>query len=224
VEDRQGGYRRPSRTCGTRLCHRKLDFGGAVSAVRSVRSRSLRVRRFAGHGTFIVLAHYCNSSFNMDSTVEEIPPFSLKPWKTQGRRFSAPLFGAPPAGHMPTKPTNSYLLQNVKLRRSYVFRKGAYGMDETENGVVGFATGRSASRERLNMVWRLGGAAPAAGVWAQRVSLTLSNIRSAPRLKRSPTVAQVRKFPGSRLVCDLTNNSAMAGIETQPKFHRRSDN
>jgi hypothetical protein len=26
----------PSRTCGTRLCHRKLDFGGAVSAVRSV--------------------------------------------------------------------------------------------------------------------------------------------------------------------------------------------
>jgi len=35
VEDRQGGYRRPSRTCGTRLCHRKLDFGGAVSAVRS---------------------------------------------------------------------------------------------------------------------------------------------------------------------------------------------
>src|SRR6516225_11292729 len=52
VEDRQGGYRRPSRTCGTRLCHRKLDFGGAVSAVRSVRSRSLRVRRFAGHGTF----------------------------------------------------------------------------------------------------------------------------------------------------------------------------
>jgi hypothetical protein len=103
VEDRQGGCRRPSRNCGTRLCHRKLDFGGAVSAVRSVRSRSLRVRRFAGHGTFIVLAHYCNSSFNMDSTVEEIPPFSLKPWKTQGRRFSAPLFGAPPAGHMPHK-------------------------------------------------------------------------------------------------------------------------
>src|SRR6516165_4733596 len=30
-------------------------------------------------------------------------PFSLKPWKTQGRRFSAPLFGAPPAGHMPHK-------------------------------------------------------------------------------------------------------------------------
>jgi hypothetical protein len=25
----------PSRTCGTRLRHRKLDFGGAVSAVRS---------------------------------------------------------------------------------------------------------------------------------------------------------------------------------------------
>ena len=38
-------------------------------------------------------------------------------------------------------------------------------MDETENGVVGFTTGRSASRERLNMVWRLGGAAPTAGVW-----------------------------------------------------------
>jgi len=52
----------------------------------------------AAHG-----AHYCNSSFNMASTVEEIPPFSLKPWKTQGRRFSAPLFGAPPAGHMPHK-------------------------------------------------------------------------------------------------------------------------
>jgi len=126
--------------------------------------------------------------------------------------------------HAPQSPPNSYLLQNVKLRRSYVFRKGAYGMDETENGVVGFTTGRSARRERLNMVWRLGGAAPTAGVWGQRVSLTLSNIRSAPRLKRSPTVAQVRKFPGSRIVWDLTNNSAMAGIETQPKFHRRSDN
>ena len=67
--------------------------------------------------------------------------------------------------HAPQSPPNSYLLQNVKLRRSYVFRKGAYGMDETENGVVGFTTGRSASRERLNMVWRLGGAAPTAGVW-----------------------------------------------------------
>ena len=219
MEDRQGGYRRPSRTCGTRLCHRKLDFGGAVSAVRSVRSRSLRVRRFAGHGTFIVLAHYCNSSFNMASTVEEIPPFSLKPWKTQGRRFSAPLFGAPPAGHMPHKAHQiriCYKTLNCVARMYSERELTAWMKQRTALSALRLVEARKprtlkhglASRWSCAHGRRVG----------QRVSLTLSNIRSAPRLKRSPTVAQVRKFPGSRIVWDLTNNSAMAGIETQPNI------
>jgi hypothetical protein len=78
---------------------------------------------------------------NMDSTVEEIPPSPLKPWKTWGGGFP-PLFWAHRQARAPTKPhqsptkapkTISYPLQNVKLNRPYGFRKGDYGMDETEN-------------------------------------------------------------------------------------------